>query len=251
VNILVTAGNTVVPVDKVRCLTNIFTGATGALIALAAHRRGHNVLLLTSHPNVLVELKPDDQPLTERWCVYPYRTFDDLQMLMANQISQQWPETVIHCAAVSDYRAAGVYMPDGHTHFDESRQRWQTDTPDEVPGLIDVAADKIKSDAPELWLRLVRTPKLIDLVRAAWKFRGVLVKFKLEAGITEERLLEIAEQSRCQSGADLMVANRLEDRDLWAHVGPVNGAYQRIKRGKLANQLVDEVERLRRERRHG
>ena len=28
-NLLVTAGNTLVPVDRVRCITNIFTGRTG------------------------------------------------------------------------------------------------------------------------------------------------------------------------------------------------------------------------------
>ncbi|GIW80734.1 MAG: hypothetical protein KatS3mg105_2541 [Gemmatales bacterium] len=35
--ILITAGNTLAPVDRVRCLTNIFTGRTGALVALEAH----------------------------------------------------------------------------------------------------------------------------------------------------------------------------------------------------------------------
>jgi len=250
VNILVTAGNTVVPVDKVRCLTNIFTGRTGALLALEAQRRGHDVLLLTSHPDVLLDLNAGPPPVTERWRVFNYRTFDDLQTLMADQISQQWPEAVLHSAAVSDYRTAGVYAPDAHTRFGEATLRWQADAPD-LPGLIDVAAGKIKSTTPELWLRLVRTPKLIDQVRAAWKFRGVLVKFKLEVGISDERLLEIAEQSRCQSAADLMVANTLAGMGSWAYVGPVNRSYQRIERGELAGRLLDEVERLHMERSHG
>src|SRR5438034_5962598 len=44
--ILVTAGNTLVPIDRVRCITNIFTGRTGARIALHAQERGHDVTLL-------------------------------------------------------------------------------------------------------------------------------------------------------------------------------------------------------------
>ena len=42
-NILVTAGNTQVFIDQVRCITNIFTGRTGAAIAVEAYRRGHSV----------------------------------------------------------------------------------------------------------------------------------------------------------------------------------------------------------------
>ena len=48
--LLVTAGNTLVPIDSVRGITNVFTGRTGAGIALHAYRRGHHVTLLTSHP---------------------------------------------------------------------------------------------------------------------------------------------------------------------------------------------------------
>ena len=78
-NILVTAGNTQTPVDKVRCITNVFTGRTGARIALEAHRRGHAVTLLTSHPEVIEHPK-------DRWAVRRYRTFQDLYNVMAGLV---------------------------------------------------------------------------------------------------------------------------------------------------------------------
>src|ERR1700674_4247120 len=102
-NILVTAGNTLTPIDKVRCITNIFTGRTGAGIALEADRRGHQVTLLTSHPEVLNELCPPGQPHLERWTLGRYRTFDDLQTAMADLIRAPGLDAVIHSAAVSDY----------------------------------------------------------------------------------------------------------------------------------------------------
>src|SRR5438876_3096363 len=80
-NLLVTAGNTLVPIDRVRCITNIFTGRTGASIALEAHTRGHTVTLLTSHPEAVAELRPD-ACLDKRWTARRYRTFEDLQSLM-------------------------------------------------------------------------------------------------------------------------------------------------------------------------
>ena len=75
--ILVTAGNTQTPIDQVRCITNIFTGRTGTQIALAAHRHGHSVCLVTSHPEVVRHFTMHDlEPGS--WEVRPYRTFDDL-----------------------------------------------------------------------------------------------------------------------------------------------------------------------------
>src|SRR5437016_610510 len=110
-NILVTAGNTLVPVDKVRCITNNFTGRTGAGIALAAHDRGHTVTLLTSHPEAVPDLREGGVPADPRWQVRRYRTFDDLQERMAELIRKGGLDVVAHTAAVSDYRAEGIYAP--------------------------------------------------------------------------------------------------------------------------------------------
>jgi phosphopantothenoylcysteine synthetase/decarboxylase len=244
-NILVTAGNTLVPIDRVRVLTNIFTGRTGASIALHAWERGHTVTLLTSHPGTVAEL--GDAAPVERWLLCPYRTFEDLRQKMAERIPGKL-DAIIHTAAVSDYLAAGVYAPAPGTHFDTEEGRWQADG---APALIDRAAGKVKSDEPELWLRLVRAPKLIDQVRQPWGFRGLLVKFKLEVGLDDERLLAVAEQSRSHSGADLMVANTLESAARYAFLGPLEGKYPCIERHELALRLLDALEDLQRERCHG
>ncbi len=232
--LLVTAGNTQTPIDRVRCLTNIFTGRTGASIALHAHERGHLVTLLTSHPEAVTT------PPNERWTLDIYRTFEDLRQRMGEAVWTGDFDAIVHCAAVSDYVSAGVYAPAAGTRF-TAGGTWQA--ADERPALVDRSAGKIKSDEPELWLRLTRAPKLVDLVRGAWGFRGLLVKFKLEVGIGDERLLEIAERSRTHSGADLMVANTLEGASTYAFLGPVQGTYERVSRAKLAPRLMEEIER--------
>jgi phosphopantothenate-cysteine ligase/phosphopantothenoylcysteine decarboxylase/phosphopantothenate--cysteine ligase len=134
-------------------------------------------------------------------------------------------DAVIHCAAVSDYLHAGTFVPD-------------------ETGLAPLPpAGKIKSDAPELWLKLVRAPKLVDLIREPWGFNGVLVKFKLEVGLSDDELLAVAERSRVQSRADLMVANTLEGASKVAFLGPLAAGYERVARPDLARRLLDEVER--------
>src|SRR5581483_4470898 len=99
-------------------------------------------------------------------------------------------------------------------------------------------------DTPELWLRLVRAPKLVDSVRRDWGFRGVLVKFKLEVGVSQDVLLDVAERSRRQSEADLMVANTLDGAAAWALLGPVGGRYERVSRRQLADRLLDAITEL-------
>ncbi len=247
-NLLVTAGNTKVFIDRVRCLANIFTGRTGTAIALHAHERGHTVTLLTSHPEAIAELQPASS-LISRWTVLRYDTFEDLQNLMAERIKSSPLDAVIHSAAVSDYLAGGIYAPAPGTRFDPECSQWQSDLP--PPALLDRAAGKVKSDEAELWLRLVRAPKLIDRIRTDWGFRGVLVKFKLEVGRTDAELLEVAERSRRQSAADLMVANTLEDASRHAFLGPLNGHYEKVSRADLPGRLLTAVEHSAKGQGHG
>jgi phosphopantothenoylcysteine synthetase/decarboxylase len=239
-DLLVTAGNTRVPIDRVRCLGNVFTGRTGAAIALCAHDRGHRVTLLTSHPQAVADLRAGQPPPGERFAVERYTTFEDLRGAMARRVAGGGFDGVVHCAAVSDYLSAGVYAPAPGTHFEEGTGRWQA--AGEAPALVDRRAGKVKSDEPELWLRLVRAPKLVDAVRGDWGFGGVLVKFKLEVGVSDAELLAIAEDSRRRSAADLMVANTLEGASTWAFLGPLAGGYQRVGRGELPERLLEAVE---------
>ena len=215
--ILVTAGSTRTPIDRVRVLTNVFTGRTGAGIAAEARRRGHDVALLTSHPDTITGGGVE---------IVAYSTFDDLHREMAARIPAGGFDAVLHSAAVSDYALEGVFAAG------------------KAGELRDVAAGKVKSTHAELWLKLVPTPKLVDFVREPWGFRGVLVKFKLEVGLTGDQLLAAAAKSRAASDADLIVANTLDGAAVEAFLGGRDGSFERFERSHLAATLLDRVERL-------
>jgi phosphopantothenoylcysteine synthetase/decarboxylase len=274
-NLLVTAGNTQVPIDKVRAITNVFTGRTGAAIALHAHSLGHTVTLLTSHAEAVTDMQPDLTALAERWSLIRYRTFSELEAGMAEVIPAGDLDVVIQCAAVSDYLSGGVYAPAEGTRFrpdgpppkttlesGSALEGGSTEPPSEngggsweardaAPRLESRAASKVKSDEPELWLRLVRAPKLIDRIRTDWNFRGLLVKFKLEVAISDQQLLEIAERSRVHSGADLMVANTFGGAGAYVYLGPLGGSYECVTRRELPARLLAALVQLHRERGHG
>jgi phosphopantothenate---cysteine ligase (CTP) len=229
---LVTAGNTQALIDKVRCITNIFSGRTGGQIAVAAHGRGHAVTLVTSHPEALAF------PVSSSiWRIEPYKTFEDLEALLQHELQEGKYDVVVHAAAVSDFLTSGVYVPAPGSTFETDSLTWKADVG--TPQLIDVAAGKVKSKHGELWLRLTPAPKLVDRFRSTWGFQGILVKFKLEVGLTEAQLLAVAEESRTQSRADWMVANTLEGMHEVAFVGPVIGRYEKVDRPNLAMRLLD------------
>src|SRR5262249_47329436 len=151
-----------------------------------AHGRGHAVTLLTSHPEVAADMAGVPKEGSARWTLLSYKTFDDLENMMARLIAcepeaparqelagasgSEGPDAVIHCAAVSDYRSAGIFAPAPGTHFDTDRNRWGGKSC--YLEMQDRAAGKVKSDEAELWLRLVRTPKLVDRIRTDWEFTG-------------------------------------------------------------------------------
>jgi phosphopantothenoylcysteine synthetase/decarboxylase len=232
---LVTAGNTQTLIDKVRCITNIFSGRTGGQIAVEAHGRGHAVTLLTSHPETLSF--PTPSPI---WRIEPYRTFEEFASLLEREVRHGAYDVVVHAAAVSDFLSSGVYVPAPGTTFETGSLAWKADAG--TPQLADATAGKVKSKHAELWLRLTPAPKLVDRFRSAWGFPGTLVKFKLEVGLPEAQLLAVAEESRQQSRADWMVANTLEGMHELAFVGPVAGQYEKIERSKLAGRLLDLLE---------
>lgn len=236
-NVLVTAGNTQAPIDEVRCITNIFSGRTGASIALVAAGRGHRVTLLTSQPEAVSQLVAAAGIASDRLQVVTYRTYDDLRSEMEKQLRQGHFEAVIHAAAVSDFAVAGAYIPSPGSRFEPASGHWSP-----AATLQNAESGKITSQHTELWLRLTPTLKIVDQLRSTWGFAGLLVKFKLEVGLNETQLAAVAERSRCQSQADLMVANTLEGKDVWALLGPVHGAYQKIERRDLGERLLIALE---------
>lgn len=209
--VLVTAGSTMIRIDQVRVVSNIFKGRTGTQIATYFQRQGDQVTLITSN-RFLVANSQVSRVLT-------YSTFDELAQLMEQEITNNEYDVIIHSAAVSDYQSAGVFVENGGELVS-----------------IDSSA-KISSSHNELFLKLIPTPKLIDLIRNPWGFQGLLVKFKLQVGLTDENLIQIAQDSLVFSQANLIVANCLEWSKNYAYIIDQQKQAIRTGRGDLAAEL--------------
>ncbi len=239
-NILLTTGNTHAPIDRVRVITNVFPGRTGAELARTLWVRGHKLTVLTSQPWTLSDLPDPGQDTERRASVIGFQTYDDLTTLLQKEVRTGGYDAVVLAAQVSDYLCAGVYTPDGGTFYSARTNTW--DGRGGKPTMTDHKGEKTPLVEPEVWVRLVKAPRLIDRIRNPWGFDGVLVEFRQEIGVTDEELVEAAERGRVRCGADLAVATTKEGVNHYAYVGPVAERYDRIDRRELADRLAGQVE---------
>lgn len=223
---LVTAGNTREAIDQVRDWGNIFTGNTGRAIAEALAPRGR-VDLFTSNAQHAEDLARKGSGIE----VTLFRSHADLRRLLESHLQPGRYHAVFMTAAVADYAPQRVFSVVERQMLPDGREHWVVQ---------DVQAGKVKSDHASIAVLGSRTEKLVDLFRSRWAYRGLLVKFKLEVGISEDRLIEVAESSRRASQADYIVANTLE---MVSGVGA--GAWllgetvrERIPRGDLPGRLT-------------
>lgn len=172
--ILVTAGPTWVPIDKVRVITNIFGGSLGVIIAEKFVAAGAKVTLLMGRGRAVLPSESDNLKIIK------FTFFDDLLRLVNNELKNNNYDAMIHSAAVADY------------------------TP------VTSESGKIKSGKQELIIKLKPTIKIVDLVKEIAP-KIFLVKFKLEVGVTKEKLIDIAKTSMIESDADLMIANEFSE----------------------------------------
>ncbi len=229
---LVTAGNTREAIDDVRDWGNIFTGNTGLAIAKALAAAGE-VDLLTSNQMHLAELTAPHSP---RHLIHaaPFRSHQDLKFAIAGLLAKTAYDAVFMTAAVADYRPVRVYAVLDRQVQADGTEHWI---------VKDAQAPKVKSYHKSIAIRGEPTEKIIDHFRKDWGYKGLLVKFKLEVGITVEELLKIGENSRVASGADYLVANTLAMVN-----GPAAGAYllraggyEWVPRERLAERMVSLV----------
>ena len=168
--VLITAGATRNPIDRMRYISAYSTGKTGVTVATALQRNGNTVTLLGSAEAVLRGQMGGVHHIAE------YGSTRDLMDRMQRWIDTHPTGIVIHAAAVGDYESEAI---DG----------------------------KIESGRSEWVLNLRPTPKIADALRE-WMPEGVIVTFKAAApGTTSAQLTELARAQLLRTGSDLVFAN--------------------------------------------
>jgi phosphopantothenate-cysteine ligase len=200
-NVVVTGGGTIAPIDDVRFITNMSSGRFAAEITEACLRRGEAVWHI--HP-------PSAQVPFQRSARFDLESadlnaeFDRLARLRAEWLAYRRRLHLVPFkpGRVADYADAleGVLRAEA---IDVALLAMAAS--DFEP---DPTAGKISSSTPELVIRCNRTQKVIRSVRD-WSPGTYLVGFKLVSGVDPDELIRQAEAACRTNRADLTVGNDL------------------------------------------
>ena len=201
-NVVVTGGGTLAPIDDVRAIANVSSGRFAARITEACLERGAAVWHIHTmaaqvplHRQARFDLEapdPETEFLRLRGLLKTYRRHRDrlhLRPLARSTVAEYSNAlfTILASQAIDIVflaMAASDYEPEP-------------------------TAGKLDSSAPELVLRCRPAPKVLRQVRD-WAPHVYLVGFKLLSGVDEPTLIREAQAACLANRADLTVANDLQ-----------------------------------------
>lgn len=249
VNIAITAGGTSENIDGVRKLTNVSTGKLGweCLKAVLRYFRAdfqvHYILTETAYRE---ELSEDERPFVN------FIPVSDAESVFraVNEITQKKQiDYFIHSMAISDFTfsyAANVY------ELAREISSWRThDGADEIavrevlekPMSRYSVNEKISSDE-NLVMGLKRTKKVIPIIKQN-NPNTFLVGFKLLRDVSENELIDVANQLAEKNGCDMVFANQLNRIEEDNHSGILlkhgNIIARPIGKKEIAETIVREM----------
>ena len=235
-NVVVTGGGTIAPIDDVRSIANVSSGRFSATISEACLRLGARVRHIHV-PNAELPLlrqtriNLDADPVEES--------------LRIEKIRHDWSE--------AKERLELIKLPSGTvSEYAETLQRVLTTETIDVAFLAMAVSDyepvpvegKIDSQAEAITIRCIQTPKVIQSVRE-WSPSVYLVGFKLLSRVDASELETVARRACNTNRADLTVANDLQTLKQGRHtvqlVRPGQPTESLGPDPSLADRLVERV----------
>ena len=231
-NIIITAGPTNERIDAVMKITNMSTGALGAVIADTFLENKYDEIGEIFYISPKMSYKPRTE--SEKLHFVTVDSTDDLLKALEEIFKNNKIDIIIHSAAVGDY--AGKYVIRAEDLIDEIFEMIQNAddkaalTHEALMGVFEnpraVCNDetKISSYEPHLMTMLTLTPKVIGQIKKMAP-NVTLVGFKLLEGVSKEELFNVANRLREKNHADYIVANDLAKIGKGKHWAMILGAH--------------------------
>ena len=206
--ILISGGGTEEPIDEVRSLGNFSTGQTAQVLAQHLASHGHRVTLLLAE-------KSKEKNLKSIYQLKRFKSADDLENLFKQELSQESFDTVIHAAAVSDFKVKVV------------------------------GDNEAKLDSEKTWkLELTPRKKILDQLREFSVNKNMrLISFKLTQHKNEEEAKELSKKY-FQNGSDYVIWNDLSNVQNEKHRFSLMNKELILKRGESKADLCAAVEEV-------
>jgi phosphopantothenoylcysteine synthetase/decarboxylase len=195
------------PIDKVRKITNVSTGALGVTLCGALRAAGIPVRSFRAAGS-LHPAPPGEHPL-------PFESGTDLVEALRSMPDRERFTDVFHLAALPDFRVAAVLDSSGSPLY----------------------FDKIPSDTGELHLILRRAPKVIDELRLLFP-SARLTGWKYELDGTRADAIARAKSLLARADLDCCVANGPAYGDGFGSIDSAGNLAEHATKEALSNALV-------------
>jgi phosphopantothenate---cysteine ligase (CTP) len=201
-NVVVTGGGTVAPIDDVRFITNMSSGRFSAAIGEACLRRGATVW----HVHTAFAQVP-----FQRFARFDLDAEEPTaEIARLTELRREW-------RTVRDRLNLVALKPGRVADYAKTLARLLRAEPIDIAFLAMAVSDfepepvagKISSEGPEMVVRCSRTRKVIRSVRD-WAPGVFLVGFKLLSGSSTDELIRQSEEGCRKNRADLTVGNELQ-----------------------------------------
>ncbi len=211
-NILITAGGTSEPIDRVRSITNTGTGALGSLIAKEFSLKEDTDRIFYVHGRNAV------LPECDKVTLVPIASTDDLLNAVTKLCTENRIDVVIHSMAVSDFRVRSVLKASTVLAICQPSSGLEN-----VFHFVDrenlvKKENKISSGTEDPVIFLEKTPKVLPVFRELLP-DALIVGFKLLDGVSHEDLIDTAYRLLQKNGCDYVLANDYRTVEAGKHQG--------------------------------
>jgi phosphopantothenate-cysteine ligase len=202
--IIITAGGTSEKIDNVRKITNSSSGKLGLCIANELLRsKGKEIETLYYICN-----KEAYKPTCDKVKVIEISSTIELKEVIEKLLTNEKIDYFIHSMAVSDYMVS--YVSSSSLLSKEIENNNYKDIEYAIINNKNVInCNKISSNEDNLIILLKPTPKVISIIKSISP-NTFLVGFKLLDGVSEKKLINVAEKLLNKNKCDLVVANDLK-----------------------------------------
>ena len=209
-NIILTAGGTSEPIDRIRSITNTSTGMLGRLIARELSKSDKVGRIFYIHGKKAV--MPDCEKVTP----VPVESVENLLDAVNKLCSSYKIDAVIHCMAVSDFRVRSVVSAE----MLDKKAAGGAFNPKEFFDSENLLSkyNKLPSSSGEPVILLEKTPKVLPIFRQLLP-DAVIVGFKLLDGVSHEELIDTAYRLLEKNGCDYVLANDYRTVEAGKHEG--------------------------------
>lgn len=228
-NIVITAGGTSERIDMVRKITNSSSGKLGSIIA--SKFKDDQIFYICAKNSI----KPNVKNIE----IIEIENTNDLQNAIKEVLAKYKIDVFIHSMAVSDYMVDYVTTSKIlNDNYDN------TNLEEYLKNNKNILTDKkISSNQNDLIVRLIKTPKVINIIKKLSPYT-TLIGFKLLDSVTTDELIDAAKNLLDKNSCDYVVANDLKDINSSKHVAYIIDKDDNIIKSQTKEDIAEDIYQL-------